>query len=89
MPKDIEKPKNYKTVWVLLVTYKHGDDITVFDSREKALVDLDDFVKEYWDDWLSETLIPNDRQERIDAYFENQIDFVFHEFYTLEEKEIQ
>lgn len=78
-----------RTVWLFQVHHRHGDDVSVYSTKQKAVDGVYEWVAEYWDDEMIRQYndvpqIPSDRQEAIDLYF-NSID---DEWYECFEKEI-
>jgi len=71
-------------VWVLIITHKHGEDVGVYSSREKAWDALYDYCCQWWGDWDlpwngTETegeyaCHSMDRDKAIDLYFKAAAD---------------
>lgn len=78
-------------VYALYLDFPNGTDLQVFETREKAIDSLYDFVAESWhevEEHVSQSL-PADKNKAIDLYFETkQEDFGDIEFYELKECEI-
>lgn len=72
-------------VWVLAISHRHGTDVSVHRSEAGALDNLFSYVGDWWEnDAPREEVIPHDRGEAIDRYFE----LVTDEFYSLEATEL-
>jgi hypothetical protein len=57
-------------VWVLAIEHRHGEELTVHQTRETADEALDRWVTEWWDDEVPGRVMPTDRDERITEYFD-------------------
>jgi hypothetical protein len=68
-------------VYVLEIEHRHGNDITVYHSREAAEDSLLEYVKSYWELEIEDDVEkPEDDAELVDAYFEE----MDNEFYNIE-----
>lgn len=67
------------TVYVVTVQHKHGENVYVCSSQEKAELALDKYVQEWWG-YEMDGVKPKDREQRIAAYFSH----VANEDYTSE-----
>ncbi len=82
---DYAKFSGTQKVWVLHITHKHGEDITVYSSFDLALSAAAEFAEEWWGDVWNETNTtkkPKDKQEMVDLYFDKMQDS---EWYSIEE----
>lgn len=61
------------TCYALIVSHRHGQNITVHPSEEAAKAALADFVDDWWEAEEIEDEKPSDREEMVDIYFD-QID---------------
>lgn len=68
-------------VFSLKIEHKHGSDITSHRSREGAMAVLHAYVLDWWEKEGVAGVIPSDRDEAIEAYFEE----VGNEFWSIDE----
>jgi hypothetical protein len=73
-------------VWVLTVIHKHGYDVSAHTTQEGAHGALASYVGDWWDQEMSEELIPDDDGEAIDRYFAKMSDA---ESYSIDECELE
>lgn len=60
---------SHPTIHVAIISHDHGEN-TYFAKSESGLMDqIYEYVKDNWDDEMDE-VIPEDKQEAIDLYFE-------------------
>ena len=59
-----------QTVWVVVISTKHGVDAEVYATEDLAKDGLLDFVKFWWDEIESPDPMPADRDEAIWLYFD-------------------
>ena len=73
-----------RQVIVLIIEYRNGRNVYVFESENIAIAQLYSFVKEYWNE-MPENFgkIPLNRQEAIRAYFEEKDGRESYEILTL------
>lgn len=59
-------------VYVLVISHRHGDNVTVHTTEEGAHGELAAYCDERWNSWEHPTTAtkPEDNQELIDGYFE-------------------
>jgi len=77
-----------RTIWVLHVSHRHGDNYAAFTTLEAAQNYLHGYVTDWWDDGLTEQYGALDslpRDEAIDAYFEAHGEALDPEYYALQE----
>lgn len=68
-------------IFILTIDTKYGIDTLAFTSHDKAIASLYQFVAEWWEDEDMVGPIPDDANEAIALYFNNNED----EFYRIEE----
>ena len=73
-----------RQVIVLIIEYRNGRNVYVFESETTAITQLYSFVKEYWNE-MPEGFgkIPMNKQEAIKAYFEEKDGTESYEILTL------
>src|SRR5687768_10062646 len=59
------------SIWTVLLSHRHGNEVHVFPSRNAALLWLAGYCERWWDDVPGDLGMPTDPQERVDAYFEH------------------
>jgi hypothetical protein len=72
-------------IWLVEITHKHGMDIYVCKTRERAEQALAEYVT---DNWNGDTL-PESQEDRISEYFRKQTELYFGpEFFEINHAEI-
>lgn len=73
-------------VWVLTLTHRHGDDITVYATQDLALAATEAYCREWWNDWFDGD-VPDGLSGRdlIDMYFSKSEESSRAEYWGLEE----
>lgn len=80
----------YQAIWVVHISHRHGDDISIHASYEGAWRAVVDFAAMYWDDDAAVNIhgdvsVPfpeDDEQAVVDGYFDGNE----HEFYEIEQR---
>jgi hypothetical protein len=73
------------TVWVLHVSHKHGDNLSVFTSQERARRAIEAWAADNWEQETGEPLPDLTGEDLVEAYFEKVSD---RESYRIEEATI-
>lgn len=78
-----------QTVWVLHISHRHGDEITLHATYDSAWKELVEFAGNYWDDDAAVNRLENEPkplpekdQEIVDGYFDGNE----YEFYEIEKR---
>lgn len=82
-----------QSVWVLHISHRHGDDVTLHASFESAWRSVVDFAAMYWDRDAAVNIgadepVPfpeHDEQAVVDGYFDGNE----YEFYEIEQHQVQ
>lgn len=56
-------------VWLLMITHRHGVDVSVYASPADAEFGLSRYVGEWWETDGPDETMPEDKTEAIAAYF--------------------
>ncbi len=78
-------------IWILNISTKYGNNYSAHLTLEQAQENLYGYVKEYWDDGLTEqygTVEILTKEETIDAYFDAWGSALDPEYYELESLEL-
>lgn len=59
------------TFTVLVIEHSRGVDVNLFDDEEKAFTALDEYVQLWWDQEMPGDEMPDERDARIEQYFED------------------
>lgn len=81
------KPKP-QPLWVLMITTRHGHDITLHQTQEGAQAELLAYVNDNWDREMQDTPKPSRRAERVSTYFNTIQEAGGDEFYDLDVYEV-
>lgn len=68
-------------VFVLVISHKHGEDVSVHRTNEGAMEELYQFVQEWWESRM-EGPLPSDKADAISAYFTEMSDGCGEENYS-------
>lgn len=83
------KSDRLQSVWLLQIDHRHGINTYVCASNEIALGLLDEYVEEWWDSEIGDSVEkPALRDHRIEAYFDRMEETEGEESYSLEITEI-
>jgi hypothetical protein len=78
-----------QTVHILRLSHRYGDDFGAFSSYENAWKALEDYVREWWSEWIDDKPCPEVLSENdIEEYFEATQEgggFGREEYYNIEE----
>lgn len=58
-------------LWSLLIEHEHGHDLTLYATEDDARAAAFAFVTEWWSSEYPRKRMPRDRDEAVEAYFEN------------------
>ena len=72
-------------IWILGINTDYGIDLRAFDSYNKALTGLHNYVVEWWGYEFDDEDIPQDNEMAIDVYFSN----VEGEWYSIEKTNVR
>lgn len=77
-------------VYVAVYEHRHGTDIQVFDSNEKAEEWQVQIAKEYWDEAFEgeDEPMPDDEAEMCEMYWCVRGESMTPEYFNIEEKEV-
>jgi hypothetical protein len=59
-----------RTVWVLQVSHRHGEDLSCHSTEQRAKAALAEYCEEWWEHEVQDKPMPEDPQERIKLYYE-------------------
>ena len=58
-------------IYIATIEHKHGTNTYAARSESGLFEAIDEYVREWWDDEMADEIMPNNLQDRIDAYFED------------------
>ena len=75
-----------ESVYVAIYSHKHGTDVAVYMSEERAWEWADEIARTYWEDWYEEPIPTEDAGKN---YFNGMSEVGGDEWFTVERKQIE